>query len=307
MQKLRTLKLFTFPFTAMGTSCTLFIYSTQNRANKAAQYAISEARRIEARYSRYRSDSVLSKINRAAEVGASVKVDEETAAILDYAYSCYLKSGGLFDITSGVLRRAWDFSRSSLPNQQSIDELLPLIGLEKIIWESPRLTFTIPGMEMDFGGICKEYASDRAADLCKEQGIKHGLVDLGGDITVIGPIPDDKPWHIEIRNPETPDTAITTVDVISGSLATSGNYERYMDVDGKRYCHILNPLTGWPVFGLSSVSVLAPQCLIAGSVSTIAMLKEKEGIQWLSDMGLPHVWVDDNGVTGKMLPELISL
>ncbi|MBF0518390.1 MAG: FAD:protein FMN transferase [Nitrospirae bacterium] len=301
MQKLRTLKLFTFPFTAMGTSCTLFIYSTQNRANRAAKYAISEARRIEARYSRYRSDSVLSKINHAAEVGASVEVDEETAAILDYAYSCYRKSGGLFDITSGILRRVWDFSRSSLPNQQSIDELLPLIGLEKIIWESPRLTFTIPGMEMDFGGICKEYASDRAADLCKEQGIKHGLVDLGGDITVIGPIPDDNPWHIEIRNPKAPNTAITTVDVISGSLATSGNYERYMDVDGKRYCHILNPLTGWPVCGLSSVSVLAPQCLIAGSVATIAMLKEKEGIQWLSEMGLPHVWVDDDGAMGKML------
>ncbi|MBF0555939.1 MAG: FAD:protein FMN transferase [Nitrospirae bacterium] len=302
---MRTLKLFSFPFVAMGTSCALFIYSTRNKANKAAKYAISEVLRIEARYSRYRADSVLSEINLAAEHGAAIDVDEETAGILDYAWSCYRKSSKLFDITSGILRKAWNFSHPILPEQGTLDRILPLIGLEKVIWEPPRLTFTIPGMELDFGGICKEYASDRAAGICKEQGIDHGLVDLGGDINVIGPNPNGEPWHIEIRNPAIPDTAITTIDVARGSLATSGNYERYIDVDGKRYCHILNPLTGWPVRGLSSVSVLAQQCIVAGSVSTIAMLKGKDGIQWLSDIGLPHLWVDGDGAMGKMLPELI--
>ncbi|MBF0566377.1 MAG: FAD:protein FMN transferase [Nitrospirae bacterium] len=300
---MKILKLFSFPFGAMGTACTLHIYCTRGRANKVAGYAISEVLRIEARYSRYRADSVLSEINRAAASGAAIDVDEETAGILDYAYSCYRKSGKLFDITSGILRRAWNFSRPILPEQEEIDKLLPLIGLEKIIWAPPRLTFTIPGMELDFGGICKEYASDRAANLCKEQGIDHGLVDLGGDINVIGPNPGGEPWHIDIRHPAIPDTPIATLNVERGSLATSGNYERYIDVDGKRYCHILNPLTGWPVRGLASVSVLAPQCLVAGSVSTIAMLKEKDGIRWLSEMGLPHLWVGDDGETGKILPE----
>ena len=290
----------------MGTSCILHIYATRHRGSKIAQYAISEVLRIETRYSRYCTDSVLSKINRAAEQGTSIEVDEETSALLDYAYACYQKSDKMFDISSGILRKAWDFSSTCLPGNGIIDQLLPFVGLEKVIWKAPKLIFTLPGMELDFGGICKEYAADRVASVCKDQGINHGLVDLGGDIHAIGPNPNGEPWRIEIRHPRIPETSIATINIERGSLATSGDYERYIDRDGRRYCHIINPFTGWPVRGLSSVSVIAEQCLVAGNVSTIAMLKENNGVQWLLDIGLPHLWMDEEGRSGSELPSLVS-
>jgi thiamine biosynthesis lipoprotein len=117
-------------------------------------------------------------------------VDDETAKLLDYAFACYKRSGGLFDITSGLLRRIWDFKSGRLPDPSAINDLLPRIGLAKVSWERPRLAFSVAGIELDFGGIGKEYAADQATAVCVALGIRHGLVDLGGDIAVIGPHPD---------------------------------------------------------------------------------------------------------------------
>lgn len=140
----------------------------------------------------------------------------------------------------------------------------------------------------------KEYAADTCANLCKARGIKHGLVNMGGDIHVIGPRPDGSAWNIGIQNPDNPDEVITTVKLSHGGLASSGDYQRCMTVDGKRYGHVLNPKTGWPVPGLRAVSVIAPQCLIAGSTTTIAMLKGDAGKAWLDETGLPYVWIDES-------------
>lgn len=288
-----------FPFSLMGTACTLHLYAArQGEADRAARSAIAEVRRIEARYSRYRPDSLLAEINRVALRGGSLALDEETAGLLDYAYACHARSGGMFDISSGILRKAWDFNGAKLPRQETLDLLLPKVGLDKIAWEDRRLTFTLAGMELDFGGIGKEYAADRAAEACLSLGIRHGLVDLGGDIRVIGPHPDLAPWPIGIKHSRRPDALMASFDVRQGALASSGDYERCMVVDGKRYSHILNPLTGWPVHGLSSVSVLAEQCLVAGSISTMAMLKGENGIAWLKELGVPHVWMDAEGKQG---------
>jgi len=289
------LELYSFQFDAMGTACVLHLYvHDHEQARAVAQSAISEVHRIEARYSRYREDSILSALNRVAKRGGTIAVDEETAGLLDYAYACYRKSGGLFDITSGVLRKAWDFSSGTLPTQNAIDHLLPLVGLDKVLWHAPLLTFSTPGMELDFGGIGKEYAADQVAAVCVSAGIEHGLVDLGGDICVLGAHPDHKPWRIEIRHPRVPDAFMAMVEIERGAIASSGDYERYIEVAGERYCHIINPLTGWPVRGLCSVSVLADQCLVAGSVSTIAMLQGDAGIQWLNGLGVQHIWMGDN-------------
>ncbi|TAJ77551.1 MAG: FAD:protein FMN transferase [Gallionellaceae bacterium] len=285
-----------FQFFAMGTQCELQLYARNESAvAAAAQRAIDEVLRIEARYSRYRTDSVLSAINRIAAQGSALAVDEETAQLLDYAYGCHEKSAGLFDISSGVLRRAWDFSADRLPDQDQIDALLPLVGLDKIRWERPYLSFAVPGMEIDFGGIAKEYAADQAAAACAAAGIEHGLVELGGDIKVIGPHPDLQPWHVGIRHPRQPDAAMTTVAIMRGAIAGSGDYERYLVAGGTRYCHILDPRTGWPVRGLSCVSVVTGQCLVAGSIATIAMLKGDAGKQWLTNLGVAHVWMDEAG------------
>lgn len=291
-------ELFSFPFAAMGTDCVLHLYGDRRRAEAAADAAMAEVFRIEARYSRYRDDSLLSRINGAARIGGAIEVDEETAALLDYAFAGHRRSDGLFDISSGILRRAWDFSSPRLPAQAEIEALLPLVGLGKIEWTRPRLAFPVPGMELDFGGIGKEYAVDRVAEVCQAAGIASGLVDLGGDIRAIGPHPGGEPWLVNIRDPRAPDRALATLRVARGAVASSGDYERYFEIDGRRYCHILDPRTGWPASGLASVSVMADQCLVAGTLTTVAMLKGADGPAWLDRMDLRHLWVDPQGRRG---------
>jgi len=288
-----------FSFRAMGSPCRLHLYAeAEAQARRAARRVMEDARGIEARYSRYRPDSLLSAINRAAAEGGAVEVDEETAALLDYAETCHRESGGLFDISSGILREAWDFQSGKLPAQARIDALLPRVGWDKLAWRRPRLAFGRPGMQLDFGGIGKEYAADRAAALCLDLGIASGLADFGGDIRVIGPHPGGEPWRIGVQHPREPEGLLASIALRQGGLASSGDYERCIVAGGRRYGHILNPFTGWPAEGLAAVCVTAPQCLIAGSACTIAMLKGREGPAWLEDLGLPHVWMDTEGRQG---------
>jgi len=289
-------------FKAMGSPCEIRLFAASpSEAERIAGIAIAEVARLEARYSRFRGDSFLSEINRAAAFGGSISVDEETAGLFDYAATCYRESAGLFDITSGILRRAWRFDRGALPEPAQIQDLLGKVGWNRVRFAPPLLQFPTPGMEIDFGGVVKEYAVDRAATLCREAGARSGYVNLGGDIKIIGPRPDGGPWRIGIRHPRRPEALIRTVSLHRGGLASSGDYERCILLDGVRYGHILNPKTGWPVRHLASVSVVADLCLIAGSASTIAMLMEADGPAWLADLGLPHFWVDVHGEVGGSL------
>jgi thiamine biosynthesis lipoprotein len=287
----------------MGCPCALELTGrSRPRLEAIARAAVDEVGRIEAKYSRYRSDSLTSRINRSAGDPDGVIVDDETAALLDYADTAHRESGGLFDITSGSLRRAWDFRSGRLPSRAEIAELLPRIGWEKLRWERPRLVLPEAGMEVDFGGFGKEYAADRAAALCGERSVRHGLVDLGGDLAVIGPHPDGSPWRVGIRHPRAPGSAIATLSVAAGGIASSGDYERFMIVDGVRYGHILDPRSGWPVEGLAGVTVAASHCLLAGTATTVAMLKgAAEGAAWLDALGLPSLRVDQHGRLGGTL------
>jgi thiamine biosynthesis lipoprotein len=259
-------------------------------ARRAAAAAVADVKRIEAKYSRYRDESVTTRINRAAG-GAPVAIDAETAALLRYADQCHAQSGGLFDITSGVLRRVWDFRREppTLPSADEIAEAVALVGWSDVEWDAHSIRLPRAGMEIDFGGIGKEYAADRVATLCLERGLRHGLVNLGGDIRAIGPQADGTAWRVGIRHPRHAGAAIAGFDLATGALATSGDYERYFEIDGTRYCHILNPRTGMPVAHWQSISVVSPLCVVAGSCATIAMLLEAgapafletQGVQWL--------------------------
>ena len=286
----------------MGCPCEIQLFAaSQSQANQIATIAITDVRRLEERYSRYRNDSLLSNINRVAAVGGSITVDQETASLLDYAATCYQQSDGLFDITSGILRRAWCFNEKKLPEQSLIDNLLIHVGWEKLNWHTPNLEFTCPGMELDFGGIVKEYAADRAAALCQNAGAKHGVINLGGDIKIIGPRADNRPWRVGLSGPNQQNKNHDILILHQGAVASSGDYERCMTINGIRYSHIINPKTGWSVRHLAAVSVAGDFCVIAGSMSTIAMLKEQEGVTWLESMGLPHVWTDVFGNQGGTL------
>jgi thiamine biosynthesis lipoprotein len=297
---LNTLNLYRFRFSAMASPCQLQLYASNRAvAEQAAEAALADIRRIETRYSRYRDDSVTAAINRAAAAGTEIEVDAETAALLDYAAACFADSDGLFDISSGILRDAWDFNSARLPEPDQLQALLHKVGWEKVSWQRPRLAFGIAGMEIDFGGIGKEYAADRAANLCRHYGIAHGLVELGGDIAIIGAHPDGAAWQVGVRRPDCMDDARARFAVLAGGVASSGDYARGMVIDGRRYGHILNPRTGWPVTGLQSVTVVADQCIVAGSASTIAMLKSVDGIAWLQECGLPSIWIDADGELGQ--------
>ena len=150
-------------------------------------------------------------------------------------------------------------------------------------------------MEIDFGGFGKEYATDRAASVLTAHGIQHGYVNLGGDVHVVGPQVDGQPWLIGIQNPRGKGQIVATIPMRSGGLATSGDYERFFVLDGRHYCHILNPFTGRPVDFWRSVTVIAPMALVAGSCSTIAMLSESEAIPFLNNTGFQYLAIDRFG------------
>jgi thiamine biosynthesis lipoprotein len=297
-----------FPFSAMGSRCEVRLYACgETAAARCAERAIADVRRLDAKFSSYRDDSFVAEINRAAAAGLGVDVDAETATLLDYAATCFEQSGGLFDITAGVLRDAWGVERTSLPDAALLRALLARVGFDKLVWRRPTLRFGVAGMAVDFGGLVKEYAADRAAVICAEAGFTHGLVDLGGDIRIIGPHPDGAPWSVGIRHPRRPAEVMASIDLPHGAVATSGDYERFIEIDGRRYSHIVSPSTGMPVRALASVSVVADECIVAGSATTIAMLLEQRGPQWLKEVGLPHIFMDgDLRIGGTLSPEFAA-
>ena len=302
------LSLYRFPFAAMGSRCEVRLYGAdETRAHTCARAAIADVQRLDAKYSLYRSDSYASQINRTGATGDTIDVDAETATLIDYAATCFEQSDGLFDITSGALRAAWRPGRDRLPEPALLEALLARVGWHKLRWQRPRLAFGVAGMELDFGGVVKEYAADRAAVICSEAGFQHGLVDLGGDIRIMGPHPDGAPWVVGIQHPRAADAVMARLDLFRGAVATSGDYERFIEIEGRRYCHIVSPRTGMPVEGLAGVSVVADECVVAGSATTIAMLMEERAPGWLADFGLPHVFMRrDLSLGGTLAPEFAA-
>ena len=297
--------LFKHEFSAMGCPCVLQFYAESAALGRdGIELATNEVHRLDQKYSHYREDSLLSAIQfEAAQAGGAV-VDPETAALLDYADTQYYVSGGLFDITARSLSALWD-RITSIPRQDEIDEALRKSGWEQVAWDGH--TLEIPaGLTCDLGGIVKEYAADRVAGMLKQAGIQSGIIDLGGDLHILGPHPDGTPWRAGIRDPDGSGNALATIGIRSGGLASSGDYERFSEIGGKKYGHIINPKTGWPVSAsgesLASVSILAPSCLLAGSVSTLAMLAgAKKGLDLLGESGLPWLAVEnDGGIRGTL-------
>ncbi len=292
-----------FAFSAMASPCSLQIDGQDERGmRKAAAAAIAEVQRIERKFSRYTEDSVVSRINRAAGEDA-VEVDAETDELLGFADSLWTLSGGLFDISSGVLRRAWDFKAGKLPAASALQELLTKVGWQHVERQGQQVRLALPGMELDFGGFGKEYAADRAAAMLLQHGIRHALVNLGGDIHALGerglPELQGAPWSVHIRHPRADasggDTTLAVLPLARGGLATSGDYERFFMLDGVRYCHVLDPRTGWPVAHWQSVTVLAANTTTAGALTTIVMLKGGDAITWLQAQGVRYLAVQYDG------------
>lgn len=285
-----------FTFRAMAAENEVQVHADDaGLAEEAARRAIAEVLRIEAKYSRYRADSVVSTINANAG-GAPVAIDPETEQLLDYADECWRQSSGLFDATSGVLRRAWRFDQPRVPRDEELAPLLALIGWNRVERPAGRVRLPERGMELDFGGFGKEYAVDRAAGVLREAGVASAMVSLAGDLAILGPQPGGSAWRVGVRHPRREGMLLAAIPVSSGAIATSGDYERFIEVEGVRHCHVLDPRTGRAARGFQSVTVHAPSCLVAGSATTIAMLKgERDGLAWLRALGLPFVCALENG------------
>jgi thiamine biosynthesis lipoprotein len=286
---------FHFRFEAMGSGCEVVIAAgSKEDAKSIAGCAIEEVSRIERKYSRYRTDSIVSRINTAAGHDW-VECDDETLSLFEYADTMYESSAGLFDITAGVLRHSWDFGSAVLPDQSVLSSQCGLINWKSVERQGNSVRLPIVGMEFDFGGFGKEYAADRAAALVHGKGVRNGYVNLAGDIRVVGPRFDESPWMIGIQDPRHKSRTIASIPLFTGALATSGDYERFFEVDGHRYCHILHPHTGYPVTYWRSITVVAPLAITAGSYSTIAMLKEADGLAFLENSGMGYLAVDQLG------------
>lgn len=283
-------------FEAMASPCELLIEGVDEaEAHVLLQLAQAEALRIEQRFSRYRDDSVVAQLH--AGRGAWQRVDDETAQLLDFAAQCHALSGGLFDITSGVLRRAWRFDGSDrVPTAAAVAALLPHVGWHRLRWERPHLWLP-EGMELDFGGIGKEYAVDRVLALLRAHSAAPMLVNFGGDLACSGPRADGSAWQVGIEQPDAAQpTAAAVLTLAAGALATSGDARRFVLHQGQRLGHVLDPRTGWPVRGAPrSVTVAAGRCVEAGMLSTMALLRGTGAARWLQETGVPHALVDAEG------------
>jgi FAD:protein FMN transferase len=277
-------------FRALGCPCELLAQEQADGVLRLGQAVALEAWRIERKFSRYRDDSVTAILHRSR--GEPTIVDKETAALLDFASHFYALSQGLFDITSGVLRRIWNFDGSDrVPEKSAVEAVLQLVGFSKLRWQYPMLQLP-DGMELDFGGIGKEYAVDRAFALTLAATELPFLINFGGDLRASSP-PGHGPWQVGVERPGHEGTATMLLDLHSGALATSGDSHRFLVKDGIRYGHVLDPRTGYPVVGAPrSVTVAAASCTEAGMWATLALLKGSEAAAFLGEQGPKH-WIVD--------------
>ena len=275
-------------FFAMASPCEVLIDSQDEELSEKLTKAVAdEAWRIERAFSRYRDDNVIYQINNSQ--GQAVEIDQELYGLLTFANQCFLLSEGLFDITSGVLRDIWKFDGSSnIPPRKQAKELLNLIGWNKVVLSETSIRL-LQGMQIDLGGIGKEYVVDRAGLISSEQTKLPVLINFGGDLYSTRPPINQESWDVGIESLGGGVDAV--IKLKQGALATSGDARRFLLKNDKRYSHVLNPRTGWSVnHAPSSVTVAAERCIDAGFLSTLAMLMGKNAEEFLGAQDVAH-WI----------------
>ena len=277
-------------FMAMASPCDVLM-EVENGvlAQEILDAVASEAWRIEDKFSRYSNTNIIYQINHSK--GEPVAIDEETSRLLDFANELFEISEGLFDVTSGVLRQVWTFDGSdNLPEKKQVKKILKKIGWQKVFREEGSITLP-DGMEIDLGGIGKEYAVDRCVQIARQKTKESVLVNFGGDLSVTTARKNNKFWSVG-RLITGSDDAYGLFQLYRGAIATSGDAHRFLLKDGLRYSHILNPITGWSVIDAPhTVSVAAPTCIEAGMMSTLAMLQGSRAEEFLKIQEVDY-WID---------------
>ncbi len=284
----------------MDTIVTITVVSDSRlAAEEAIEHVFKELKRLEDSFNFYSEESELSMINRNAGI-RPVKVSEDMMDILKKAIYVSQLTGGAFDITTGPITRLWDFHKKDIPDERKIREALRLVGYKNIIINERNSTVFLKkkGMLIDLGGIAKGYGADRAIEILKAKGMKAALVAIAGDIRAYGFKNNGSPWIIGIRAPrgKGDDDLIATLPLKDSAISTSGDYERFFIKDGKRYHHILNPVTGYPADSTGGVSVIADAGYLTDSLATgVFVLGPEKGIDLLRKLNLKGLFITEDG------------
>lgn len=246
---------------------------------------IAEITRIEYLISDWKSDTQVSEVNRNAGI-KPVKVDAEVFALTERAIHFSKITGGAFDISFAAMDRIWKFdgSMKEMPSPEAIKKSVEKVGYENIELSKENSTIFLKrkGMKIGFGALGEGYAADRCREMMLAKGIKAGIVNGSGDMSTWGKRPDGKAWSVGITNPMKKDTIFAVIPLVKSAVVTSGSYEKFVVFNGKRYAHIINPVTGYPATGLCSVTVLGPSAETANGFSTsIMVLGKKAGLKLL--------------------------
>lgn len=260
----------------MGTYATLTFWEESARSQAAADATMAVFREVNERFSNYLPESELSRLNRTAHE-APVACSDELWELLRTARELHRLSHGAFDISAGPLMKLWGFhrKRQTVPTPEEVAEVVTRVGLDKVEFDDAARTvrFSVAGMELDSGGIAKGYALDLAAARLRELGVRRGLLDLGGNLLALPEPPPERPaYRVGIRNPRDRQTHLGTVSLLGQAVSTSGDYERFVEIAGKRYSHLMDPRTGYPVEGMAAVSVIAPDGILSDCLSTAILV-----------------------------------
>ncbi|MBV8251526.1 MAG: FAD:protein FMN transferase [Chitinophaga sp.] len=261
----------------------------KEEAENHIQAAIAEVSRIEKLLTTFSDDSVTNEINRQAGI-RPVAVDKEVFHLIKRSLKISALTQGAFDISyGGIDKSLWNFdvNMKSLPSPHLAKKAVRLINYRNIILDDSATTIFLKevGMRIGFGGIGKGYAADRAKSILQNRGVKSGIVNAAGDLITWGTQPNGKPWTIGIADPDHASTPFSTLNISNMAIATSGNYEKYAIIDGKKYSHTIDPLTGLPITGLKSVSIICPSAELADAMATPVMIMGKKvGLDLINQM-----------------------
>ncbi len=285
----------------MGNRFEISVVSdSANFAEEKIDLAISEIKRIEKLLTTFSEDSQTNEINRNAGI-KPVKVDAEVFNLIHRSLKISALTQGAFDITYGSIDKSlWNFdvNMKALPDRKTAQESVRLINYQNVILNADKQTVFLKekGMRIGFGGIGKGYAADCAKNLLQQQGIESGIVNAAGDLITWGTQPNGKPWTIAIADPDHKMLPVSTLNISNMAIATSGDYEKYAIINGKKYSHTIDPKTGLPVSGIKSVSIICPSAELADAMATpVTVMGVKVGLDLINQLQqIACVIIDDH-------------
>ena len=282
------------------SSIALVSQSCNTTAKKKDNLAVEEIKRIEKLLTTFDENSQTNQINKQAGISA-LKVDKEVFDLIKRSLKISGITDGAFDITYGSIDKLlWNFDKTmtALPDEATAKSMVRLINYSNVILNEADCSVLLKekGMRIGFGGIGKGYAAEMAKALLKKEGVKSGIVNASGDLTTWGLQADEKPWTIGIANPDNAHLPFSYMNITDMAVATSGNYEKYVKINGKKYSHTINPKTGLPVTGIKSVTIISPNAEIADAMATpVTIMGIKAGISLINQIKyLGCIIIDDH-------------